>query len=292
LKILVIIYGSHRGGEETWSTLYNQVLRPLNADLAIVNDYFTDKSNSLYKKAKFIWEMKCSFNDYYKKNFYKKYYKFFFKLVKNTPIGGLNINEESKASGAIIFAFRHFVKNYYKEILLQYDKIIFTRSDFYYIDKFSNLSEDKFFITEGEDYGGIQDRTHIFCKSDIDNALGILEYINSFKFILIFIKYYLQYKIKKKLIFMGINENNFGFLYKIFSYPLELNSEFILLCFFKKNGIFKKIQRIKAIQFTCAIKGDKTRWKNYTELMPGSDIIFLKYESEYYRAINNLNNKK
>ena len=53
-RYLVITAGSPRGGEATWDSLYQNVLNPLNADLAIATSKdYVDESLSLFKKAKY-----------------------------------------------------------------------------------------------------------------------------------------------------------------------------------------------------------------------------------------------
>jgi hypothetical protein len=87
----------------------------------------------LYKKARYIWELEEYSNwlDYFKKYFSDQLYKIF----KNNEIEGLGGGVDNfNGSGAIIFAFRHFLKNNFKNELLKYDRIILTRSDFFYID--------------------------------------------------------------------------------------------------------------------------------------------------------------
>ena len=58
-KSLVIIMGDLRGGEETWKTLYENVLDPNSADLAlIVGEPTTDDqyvNSTLYARSKYLW---------------------------------------------------------------------------------------------------------------------------------------------------------------------------------------------------------------------------------------------
>ena len=49
-KTLVVLLGSARGGEETWNSMYNYLLNPLSADLALLFGKSNDHSSSLYKK--------------------------------------------------------------------------------------------------------------------------------------------------------------------------------------------------------------------------------------------------
>ena len=49
---LVILAGSPRGGESTWSSLYKYVVNHLDADLAICCSDQWEQNSSLFKKAK------------------------------------------------------------------------------------------------------------------------------------------------------------------------------------------------------------------------------------------------
>ena len=62
---LVILAGSPRGGEATWKSLNKNVLKPLNADLAVCTDIWNDK-NILNELAKFKWILEPfkSYEDY------------------------------------------------------------------------------------------------------------------------------------------------------------------------------------------------------------------------------------
>ena len=45
-KTLVILIGNARGGEETWNTMYENLLKPYNADLALCFGESKNKSAS------------------------------------------------------------------------------------------------------------------------------------------------------------------------------------------------------------------------------------------------------
>ena len=54
------LLGSARGGENTWKTLYERLLAPNDADLALLlgkTDDAAKKEISLYQKAKYVWEV-------------------------------------------------------------------------------------------------------------------------------------------------------------------------------------------------------------------------------------------
>jgi hypothetical protein len=255
IKTLVVLLGSARGGEETWNSMYNYLLNPLSADLALLFGKTKDHSSSLYKKARYIWELEEYSNwlDYFKKYFSDQLYKIF----KNNEIEGLGGGVDNfKGSGAIIFAFRHFLKNNFKNELLKYDRIILTRSDFFYIDFHPILKNDYFYIVEGENYGGVSDRHHVFSTKMIDDVLGILEYLDDSK------NY--KYLIEK-----------------------SLNPERALYEFYKNNEIIKKIKFCKRVQFIVTQNNDKRRWSFARGYMFGSNYLQIKYQREYYAALKN-----
>jgi hypothetical protein len=167
--------------------------------------------------------------------------------------------DDFNGSGAIIFAFRHFLLKNKIDYINQYDRIILTRSDFYYIDKHPILPLGKLYAVEGEGYGGISDRHFIFDSSMSNDVLGILDFL--------------------------CNESNYVTLnqYK----ENTINPEKALLLFFKFNKIFEKLEYCKRVQFTVAIKDDLTRWHKASKFIPGFKNIMYKYTPEYEVAMKN-----
>ena len=90
-------------------------------------------------------------------DYYSQYYKGNWKdyLLKGK---GLGLYE----SGLIHFALKDFVYRNYSEKLSDYDYIIYTRFDQYYVDYHPKFIDDKIYIPDGEDYFGICDRHVIF----------------------------------------------------------------------------------------------------------------------------------
>lgn len=253
MKTLVILLGNARGGEETWNSMYKHLLEPLNADLALLFGKTDNKSVSLYSKAKYVWELEeyKDWKDYYVENCKGLWYEVFNRY----PCSGLGGGIESlHGSGGITFAFRHFLKNNFKHIGELYDQIILTRSDFYYIDDHPVLPNDTLYIVEGEDWGGVTDRHHVFPVSLWDKILGIVEHIEEDKL-------------------RNCNANPEQALKQLFNYHQI------------------EYKRFKRTQFTVAVKEDPTRWCRASKKMPGSDTILLKYVKEYDMAIENLQNK-
>ena len=264
-KTLVILIGNARGGEETWNTMYENLLKPYNADLALCFGESKDKSSSLYKKAKFIWEIpeyenwRDFYNTYFKPNwdvFLNKH-----KFNNASLMGGI---DHYNGSGAIIFAFRHYLLINKIDIINQYDRIILSRSDFYYLDKHPYLPLGYLYAVEGEEYGGVSDRHFIFDSKMSNHVLGILKFLCS--------------------------EENFYFLNEY--QENSINPEKALLLFFKNNKIYDLLKFHKRVQFTVAVEGDKTRWRKPSNYIPGLRNIKYKYISEYEVTIINLIKKK
>lgn len=258
-KTIVILMGNARGGEEAWSTLYTNLIDVYNADLLLCFGKTTDQNNSLYQKANYIIEIEeyADWTDYYS-NFFSNNWKKSFLCGRNHGLaGGL---EKYSGSGAIIFAFRHFIKSQYADILKKYDRIILTRSDHFYLYQHPILSNDKIWIPNGEDYRGITDRHHIFPSIFLEQMLGVIEYMDS----------------------------DIGF--KEISQQHNPNPEMILLSSFKYYNILHNISRYKRCQFTVATAEDSTRWQKADILLPGYKNLYIKYISEYNQTNFNIIN--
>ena len=255
IKTLVVLLGSARGGEETWSSLYKYLLNPLSADLALLFGKSNNKSSSLYQKAKYVWEID-EYEDWW--NYFKKYFSdTLFNIYKKNEIEGLGGGIKNfKGSGAIIFALRHFLKTNFKHELLKYDRIILSRSDFYYIDFHPNLKNDFFYIVEGEKYGGVSDRHHIFPTSIIDKVLSINEFLD--------------------------NKKNFNYLIS-----KKLNPERALYEYYKNNGLLEKIKFCKRVQFIVSRENESKRWSYTKGFKFNSKTLLIKYQKEYYQALRN-----
>jgi len=121
-KILVILLGNARGSKYSWLTLKQNVLMPLDADLALCFGHLEDKSSMLYEMAKYVWEIEefTNWRTYYEKHFSNNWENFFTntKFHKCGISGGI---DNYSGSGAILFALRHFIKNNYLDVLKSYD---------------------------------------------------------------------------------------------------------------------------------------------------------------------------
>ena len=244
-KYLVVLAGSPRGGEKTWNSLIKYVVNHLNADLAVcTTDNFFNK-NLLFEKAKFHWIMKNpnSFEDYYS-NFFKGTWREY--LLKGK---GLGLFE----SGLIHFALKDFVYRNYREILEKYEYIIYTRFDQYYVDFHPDLTEDKVFIPEGEDYFGICDRHVVIKSKDSKKYFSIIDYIDSQNALL-----------------------------DIPAYP---NCESVYKKHLEYSGLINKVERFERISFTSALKNEPTNWRIPTYKIFLTKNLMIKYPDEFIGAV-------
>ena len=101
-KYLIILAGSPRGGEKTYSSLYKYVKNHLNADLALcTTEDMYDESISLFQSPDYLWLLKDydNFFDYFNENFDGSW-KEYFELGKGTGL---------YESGSIHFIFKDFI---------------------------------------------------------------------------------------------------------------------------------------------------------------------------------------
>ena len=132
-KYLIILAGSPRGGEKTYSSLYKYVKNHLNADLALcTTEDMYDESISLFQNPDYLWLLKDydNFFDYFNENFDGSW-KEYFELGKGTGL---------YESGSIHFIFKDFILKNYLNILDNYDFIIYSRFDQYYLDFHINFN--------------------------------------------------------------------------------------------------------------------------------------------------------
>lgn len=245
MKTLVILLGNARGGEKTWNTMYKHLLEPYQADLALLFGETNNKSSSLYSRAKFIWELPeyTNWREYYEKHCDGSWESFYSKNQHTGISGGI---DNYIGSGAIIFAYRHYLKNNFKDIIMSYDRIILSRSDHFYVKDHEVESNEFFYVVEGEDHGGICDRHHIFPSHMFEQVLGIVEYIS----------------------------NDGRDL-------TSVNPESALKAFYNHNGLLNNIRRSKRVQFTVKLRDDQTRWSKGFDPVPGHEELLIKYPEEY-----------
>jgi len=247
---LVILAGSPRGGIKTWKSLFKYVVDYLEADLAVLTtDNFIGK-NLLFEKAKYIWSVKNfeDFSEYYRGEFSGNWENYFLS-GKNTGL---------YESGMIHFAFKDIVLKKYIEIIKKYDFIIYSRFDQMYIDYHPKLSKNQIqiLIPEGEDYFGLCDRHVAFNSELAEDIFNICGYIDS--------------------------DQSLGNKSKY------LNCEVTLLNQFKIFDLNKYVLRTKRLQFTTAIKNDKTNWRVPKYKIFLTNDLLIKYPDEFLNSLKNL----
>jgi len=252
-KYIVILAGSPRGGDETWNSLYRNVLDPLQADLALATSRdYVNQNISLFQKADFQW----IFEDY------KNYLGYYSNNYSEKAINYLNLGKGTGLleSGSIHFIFKDFILKNYIEILKNYEYIIYTRFDQFYTDIHIEGKPDKILIPKGEDYFGVCDRHAVVPCKFITQYLGICDYIDSTA---------------------------------TSRYPSDyLNCETVYFNQLQENGLSDNIERIDRFQFTTSLKNDKTNWRISKYRLYGYKDLYIKYPDEFVASMQNLLNKK
>ena len=117
-EYLVVLAGSPRGGEETWSSLYKYVVNYLDADLALCCSDKWNQEISLFEKAQYKWvfpEMDNYF-EYYENNFdgvWKEYFE-------------TGIDTGLYTSGSVHFVFKDIILKKHLDVLKNIN-ILFTQ---------------------------------------------------------------------------------------------------------------------------------------------------------------------
>jgi len=246
-KFLVIVVGIPRGGNTVYKSIYKHLVKPLDSDLAICSEEKYIQNNYLSDNANFLWTIPdySDWNDYYKK----------FKNGNYTKYFQAGIDTGLENSGKIHFAIKDIILNNHLKILEKYKFIIYTRFDQIHIsDHKSEFDDNKIYIQEGEDYGGINDRHSVFPSRYARKFLDICSYIDSQE---------------------GIN-----------NMPKHPNCEGVLNQFLIDKGL-TNIERFKRYQFTVLKTGDITRWRIPTYKIYFSNKLFFKYPDEFLSSFKN-----
>ncbi len=246
-KFLIIMSGNPRGGEITWKSMYKHLLYPTDSDLAICTGSKWLNQQSFLKEAKYKWiiDEPDDWFDYYKNNFVGNW-KQYFELGKDTGLYN---------SGSIHFALKDIVRKNHIDVLNNYENIIYTRFDQFYIDKQTFFDDESILIPTGEDYFGVCDRHALVPTKYIDKYLDICKYINT----------------------PASLEN----------VPKHLNCEVAYLKYLKYSNLFNFVKRYERSQFTTAIKNDPTNWRvaKYKIYFYGG--LKIKYPDEFINSVKN-----
>ena len=169
MSTLICLAGSARGSKRAWESLLHNVMKPLNADLAIL--FGAQQScDFLENIATYNWNFDEPKDDWgtlfdeicSKHEITNSWRETAHKTAYEGLWGGVIINGENmKGSGAIAILLREILLSHL-DILLQYDTIIFTRSDHLYLAEHTIPCRENIYVPKGEDWWGITDRHYIF----------------------------------------------------------------------------------------------------------------------------------
>jgi len=246
-KTLTILAGHPRGGEATWNSLYENVLTPLDSDLAICTGSKWLNGQSFLDNAQYKWIIEEPENwfDYYEENFNGNW-KAYFEQGFDTGLYN---------SGSIHFAIKDIILKNYMTDIKNYTQIIYTRFDQFYIKKHPKLENNKIWIPRGEDYFGICDRHAVVPASDMQKYLDICSFIN------------LDSSINNDLEY--------------------LNCEVVHKEHLTSSGLIEKVSRFDRLQFTSAKKGDTTNWRIPKYRIIFYSGLQLKYPQEFIDSMKN-----
>ena len=177
-RTLVVLLGGLRGNNQVWQSLCTHLLDipRNNADLALMlSESSRSSSSSLYKKAKYVWEVPEPKHN----NWEAAIDSFFGKRTGKRLHSLTTVTGPTSWSGPIqwffrAMALRHITKE--KGLLDTYNRFIFTRTDFYYacdVD-LTSFDLDFLWIPMGQDWRGINDRMMVVPRVDLHRAFNII----------------------------------------------------------------------------------------------------------------------
>lgn len=267
LTTLIILVGEFRGGEETWRTMYKNLMIPYNADLALCTGKKNVVNNFLTEKSKYIWTI-TDYEDWY--DYFRETFGDFGFWESNLKYC---LKNDIGMRVVIPMVYKHFIYKKYFNILNSYDRIILTRSDMYYIHRYPILSNDHFWIMNGEDHGGYCDRFFCFPSKYLKECLNICEYVNSEELFRILNKMYEQ---NNRLSFI---QNGHPIVKGMF------NSESYHRLYFEYTGIIYKIRRCPVLQFMVSSLKDTSMSPNWQEKAKRfKNDLYVRHLNEFIDA--------
>lgn len=276
-KTLVIILSETREYEKTYNNFVENVLEPLQADLAVCigtkSNYAYD--NPFFQKATYHFcypepeDYGTAFDEAYRMIIDENpqvttpfYWRNFLK-IKNQFLGGIKdpFDEHPGSAGILIF-FRWFLlHNIIKNDLLdKYDFFVITRSDFIYTlphPSVNVFSEDCIYIPSGEAYGGVTDRHVVLPKKFVIPYLDMLN----------------------KMVTHGEE------YYRKMRSHRDWNLEQFIKFHLQENGVWNRVRFFPYIMYSMRSEGGTTRWSpgQYSK----NHGYYIKYISEYIEAFKN-----
>ena len=185
-QTLVVLLGNARGGPTTWSTLFQHMLEPFRADLALAfgmpaaacsdptckQGYFESVAPDLAKRAKYIWTFEDKVSD--------QEWMDTFDAIKppslaNVPRDQFGDSLQSVSSSIVMYMRWWLVKEHIHD-MQRYQNIVLTRADQFYLCPPSFIAPNtaEILVVEGEEYGGVTDRFMVFPSKNIADVVDIV----------------------------------------------------------------------------------------------------------------------
>ena len=196
-KTLIILTTSTRAHHITFQNFKANVLDVLDADLALSVETQKYPTPDGYRSAaKYIWEMNPP-KDFDFMHFYDQIstkcfnhpfnesYAQIIGTVGSSPhdsgwLGCIKAAKQNTCCAQMLFYRWFALQNILKEKLyLQYDTVIISRSDFYWVGPHEKLDikRGNVYVPEGNDWGGVYDRHYVLSMYDAISALGHSEIV-------------------------------------------------------------------------------------------------------------------
>jgi hypothetical protein len=188
-RTLVCVFAQTREHELVWKNFKKNVLDALNADLALCiavpDDYAY--ANPYWQHAKYKWT--CPEYENWMDAFeYAKKISFpqvgdDWKTALTVPGNWISPLNGNPAGGALQIFFRWLLWQHLQkdDIFAQYDRVVFTRSDFMFLSPhppMDLLSQEHIWLPNGEYYGGVTDRHAVLSRKNAEGYLmGIMKNI-------------------------------------------------------------------------------------------------------------------
>lgn len=302
-RTLVIIMGTLRGGEASWSSMYKHLLEPNSADLALLIPKNTPRSSSLFNRSKFVWEhdeyadwgvaiekyINGSKNTKWRQmviprnclatNLISAKTTGLFGGVKEhskckclevklgkPPLKNHSCYKEREGSGAIIFVLRVLLQQNIRRLSLheKYDRFVVTRSDHYYGCSHNLDDLDNRYMW----IPGGEDYLGITDRHLVCNSSHILKALNILPPVV-------------------LNPQ------KYWNVVGHINPERLIKHRWVEEELWDVVRRFPRNMFTCATRNDTSRWAlpNFS----GSTIpegVYLKYVEEYKKTKATCNGTK
>jgi len=258
-KTLTIITGQTREGNFNFPSLVENLLKPLNSDLAFCGSANDDVADLILRESKYVWNfpeptdwgLACD-EISQKESSWRDLCSPGSSLLDATWF-----RDNSVSSGFIVMYWREVLRqNLTVDILNQYEWFVFTRSDFQWVIPHPSvdlLDKEEIYLMDGEKYGGISDRHMIFHRNLAERILGIASPI--FQDSQELIKYFRDNHIEK------------------------INCERFLSTMLERIGLANRYRFIPYLGYCVRHQGTSTRHSvgKYVEELD----LYIKYPTEY-----------